>query len=279
MTAFPAIEQARSVKEIVVSGEGGRGEFVEAIGEAGDVGEHGRRAAASTPHRAGCAVDLIVERGKGEARKRIRMRRQAVRAGQRTFRSRRDRLLLLSSLEQERLVMLDILYMLTSLNIQFMSTSLEAVDGAPVRIFGADPLMNDCLPLLLFPLLGREAFLVGSDEALILFVESCLALLEALPLLNGRGDIRFDTIGLLCNLSLDIVKLGRQSILVVKLLLPRLFANYSFLGLLLGNISKSIKLQGEVGSGIVSLANVLGELQSSLALTLIVASGISKAAG
>jgi hypothetical protein len=279
MTAFPAIEQARSVKEIVVSGEGGRGEFVEAIGEAGDVGEHGRRAAASTPHRAGCAVDLIVERGKGEARKRIRMRRQAVRAGQRTFRSRRDRLLLLSSLEQERLVMLDILYMLTSLNIQFMSTSLESVDGAPVRIFGADPLMNDCLPLLLFPLLGREAFLVGSDEALILFVESCLALLEALPLLNGRGDIRFDTIGLLCNLSLDIVKLGRQSILVVKLLLPRLFANYSFLGLLLGNISKSIKLQGEVGSGIVSLANVLGELQSSLALTLIVASGISKAAG
>jgi hypothetical protein len=66
MAPVMAIEQGRS--ERVSEGKGrGRVRIVEAVGEAGDIGEHGGGTAASAAHRAGRAVDVRVERGEGVA--------------------------------------------------------------------------------------------------------------------------------------------------------------------------------------------------------------------
>lgn len=218
----------------------------------------------------------MTEGGECEAVEWMCMRRHSVGAEKRTLRSCGNGWLL-SLLKKDRFEVLDGLHNLGSGEMQFVRTALKVVDVAPVLRFRLKPLLVKRVTFLFLPLLGGIALPIGSDETVVLIIQLCLSLLKALPLLNSGGNVRLNTTNLAVDLSLDTIKLGQHSRFVISLRLPFVFLNSSFLGLIGWNLAHGINLESHVGSSVISLANVLRELQHPLALTVVIASRISKA--
>lgn len=276
MTTVVAIEQGR-VERVTERVSRGRVRFVESVGEAGDVGEHGGGTAAATAQGARSAIDVLrVERGEREAGEGVRVWRHAG-AGERAFGCGWYRHVMLRLLHQHLFILLDRLYHLTHGDISVLGPTLKTVDVAAVLVLHVGTLLAKSGTLLFPSLLSGKAFSIGGNETVVLLVEPQLTLLKTFPLLQGSGHIGLHALNLALDSSLDVVKLASNGVFVVALLFPRGLLGCSFCGVFLRNVTEVVGLKGIFSSSVVGLANVLSELEDSLALAFITTSSVGKA--
>lgn len=183
---------------------------------------------------------------------------------------------LLRLLEKHLLVLMDSLHHLARRHVVLFGTALKSVDVAAVLILHFCTLLSQSCALLFSSLLGGKAFSIGGNETIVLLVKSNLTLLKTVPLLKCCGHVGLDTLHLALDLGFDGVEVASDGVLVVTLLLPCCLRSCGLLSFFLWNISKIVGLKGKVSCSVIGLANVLGELEDTLALTLITSSGIGK---
>jgi hypothetical protein len=160
--------------------------------------------------------------------------------------------------------------------IMLLSPPLKAIDVAAILVLNISAMLLQSRAFLLPSLLGSEAFLVGSDQPVVLLVQPSLALLKALPLLQCSTDVGLHALDLALNVALDCVEFARDSILIVTFRFPFRFLGCSFMCIVLRYATQLLGLNHKLSSSIIGLADVLRELKNALALALITTSSISK---
>lgn len=163
-------------------------------------------------------------------------------------------------------------------NVVLFSSTFETINVTAVLVFNVGALLSQSLTLLLSSLLGGKPLLISSNKSVVLLIQSRLTLHETLSLLRSSRDVVLNACHLSFDIGLDRIELTSCRIFVVTLLLPLRFFGCSLSRVLLRNSTQIVGLKGEIGSGIVSLSDVLRKLKNTLALAFITASSVRQAA-
>lgn len=142
---------------------------------------------------------------------------------------------MMRTLQQENLVVLGGLQDLRRGDIVLFSSVFKTIDIAAVLALDVGALLSQSMTFLLSSLFGRETFLVGGNETVVLLIEPCLTLLETFTLLYGSRDIRLHALDLSLDVGLDCVELASHGVLVVTLLFPLCFLSCSLSSILFRN--------------------------------------------